>query len=93
MLYNSSLVDPAAIRGDIEVLGIPITELATNLGSVKVGNMLMLGAFIRVSNLISFERIVKNLPELLGKGKAPMLKANREALQLGFDYVKEQKQC
>lgn len=93
MLYNSSLVDPAASRGDIEILGIPITGLATNLGSVKVGNMIMLGAFIRVSNLISFERILKNLPELLGKGKAPLLKANKQALQVGFDYVKEQKKC
>jgi len=91
MLYNASLVDPASTRGDIETLGIPITQLAAELGSVKVANMIMLGAFIRVSNLISFDRLVKNLADVLGTGKAQMLKLNREALQIGFSYIKDQK--
>lgn len=89
LLYNASLVDTAASRGDIETLGIPITDLATELGNVKVANMIMLGAFIRVSNLILFERMLKHLPEILGTGKAHMLKLNREALQRGYDYVKD----
>jgi 2-oxoglutarate ferredoxin oxidoreductase subunit gamma len=93
MLYNASLGEPSTSRGDIEIQGIPITELATNLGNVKVANMIMLGAFIRVSNLISFERILKNLPEILGAGKSRLLKTNQEALQIGFTYVKEQKKC
>jgi len=93
MLYNSSLVNPEASRGDIETLGMPVTELATKLGNVRAGNMIMLGAFVRVSNLISFDKLLKNLPELLGKGKAHMLKTNKEALRVGFDYVKEQRKC
>ncbi len=55
MLFNSSLVEASSARGDIETLGIPITRLATDLGNVKVANMIMLGAFIRLSNLISFD--------------------------------------
>jgi len=53
--------------------------------------MIMLGDFIRVSNLISFDRLVKNLADVLGTGKAQMLKLNREALQIGFSYIKDQK--
>lgn len=93
MLYNASLVQATTVRGDIEVRGIPITELAAELGNVKVANMIMLGSFVRISNLISFERLLKNLPEILGAGKARLLNINKQALQLGFDYVKEQKQC
>ena len=51
--------------------------------------MIMLGAFIRVTNLVSFNRIIKSLPEILGAKKARLLKVNKEALQQGFDYVEE----
>ena len=93
MLFNSSLVGATSVRGDIEILGIPITELATELGNVKVSNMVMLGAFIRISNLISFDLLIKNLSEILGHGKARLLKINKEAFGVGFNYVKEQKKC
>ena len=91
MLYNSSLVEALSARGDIETFGIPITKLATDLGNVKVANMIMLGAFIRISNLISFDRLIKNLPEILGAGKARLLKINTEAFQTGFNYLEEKK--
>ena len=92
MLYNSSLVEPQSLRGDIETMGVPITELAKDIGNVKVANMIMLGTFIRICNLISFERLLKNLPEILGAGKARLLKVNQEAFQVGYNYLGEQKQ-
>ncbi len=94
MLYNTTLVDAADARGDIEVLGVPTTAIAAELGSAKVTNMVMMGAFIAVSNLLGFERMMKNLPEILGGGKAHLLKTNKSAFQAGYDYVKkEQKKC
>jgi 2-oxoglutarate ferredoxin oxidoreductase subunit gamma len=90
MLYNSSLIQPDAIRSDIEALGIPIMEIASKLGNTKVANMILLGAFIRVSNLINLDNLLKNLPEILGAGKAKLLKINEEAIKYGFNYVKEQ---
>jgi len=89
LLFNSSLVEATSARGDIETLGIPITKLATDLGNVKVANMIMLGAFIRISNLISFDRLIKNLPEILGAGKARLLKINTKAFQTGFNFLEE----
>jgi len=89
MLYNSSMVEPAQVRGDIEIRGIPTTELAKELGNVKVANMVMLGAFIRISNLISFDLLIKNLPEILGKGKVHLLKVNKDAFHVGYNHIKE----
>lgn len=89
LLFNSSLVEASTARGDIETLGIPITELATDLGNVRVANMIMLGAFIRISSLISFEKLLKNLPEILGAGKARLLKINTKAFETGFNYLEE----
>jgi 2-oxoglutarate ferredoxin oxidoreductase subunit gamma len=90
MLYNTSLVDAAHARGDIEALGVPTTRIATELGNMKVTNMVMVGAFVGVSNLLSFDRMMKNLPDILGGGKAHLLKANKDAFQAGYDFVKKE---
>jgi 2-oxoglutarate ferredoxin oxidoreductase subunit gamma len=91
LLYNSSLVEPSNLRGDIETRAIPITELATGLGNVRVANAVMLGAFLRISNLIPFERLLDNLPEILGASRARLLKINEEAFNLGYNYAGEKR--
>lgn len=89
MCVNSSIVNTSNARGDIEVVAVPTTELAEKLGTIKVANMIMLGAFIRASDIVSFDFLMKHMAEILGEGKSKLTKINREALQLGFDYVKE----
>jgi 2-oxoglutarate ferredoxin oxidoreductase subunit gamma len=89
LLYNSSMVEPAKVRGDIEIQGVPISELAQKIGNIKVANMIMLGSFIAISNLLSFERIVENMPEILGDGKARLLKINQKAFELGYHFIEE----
>ena len=84
---NSSLIEIEAVRGDIEVVEVPATELAENFGNTKVANMVMLGAFIRKSNLVSLETVIEEIKETLGKKKASLLDLNKKALNAGFDMV------
>lgn len=89
ILVNSSIVDISAARGDIEIVAVPTSELAEKLGTIKVANMIMLGAFIKASSIVSYDFMVKNLSQILGEGKSKLIKLNKEALELGFNYVKE----
>jgi 2-oxoglutarate ferredoxin oxidoreductase subunit gamma len=86
---NSSLVHTESARSDIEILAVPTSELAEKLGSVKVANMIMLGALVRASSMISYDAMVANLAEILGKGRAKLLELNKRALTLGHDYTKD----
>jgi 2-oxoglutarate ferredoxin oxidoreductase subunit gamma len=86
---NSSIVDSSGARHDIEVMPVATTQLAEQIGSVKVANMVMLGAFIRASSIISFDFMIKNLTQILGEGKASLMKLNKQALEKGFNLVKE----
>jgi len=88
ILVNSSMVNSTSVRGDIEVLEIPTGELAETIGSIKSANMVMLGAFVRVTNLVGLPLLLKYLPEILGAGRARLLKVNKEALECGYNYVK-----
>lgn len=89
LCVNSSIVDATSARGDIEILAVPTSELAEKLGTIKVANMIMLGAFIKASSAISFDFLIKNLTGILGEGKSKLVKLNQDALELGYDYVKE----
>jgi len=86
---NSSLVNTESARSDIEILPVPTSELAERLGNIKVANMIMLGALVRASNMISYEAMLKNLEAILGEGKAKLVKLNREALTVGYNYARE----
>jgi 2-oxoglutarate ferredoxin oxidoreductase subunit gamma len=86
---NSSLVNTDSARSDIEIVAIPTSELAEKLGTIKVANMIMLGALVRASNMISYDAMVKNLNEILGEGKSKLIKLNKEALELGYNFLKE----
>jgi 2-oxoglutarate ferredoxin oxidoreductase subunit gamma len=86
---NSSLVNTDSARSDIEILAIPTSELAGRLGTMKVANMVMLGALVRASNMVSFDAMLENLNEILGEGRSKLIELNREALSLGYNYTKE----
>lgn len=87
ILVNSSIVNVSSARGDIEIVSVPTSELAEKIGTIKVANMIMLGAFIKVSGIISYDFMIKNLTAILGEGKAKLIKLNKEALEMGFTYV------
>ena len=87
IFVNSSIVDVSSARSDIEIVAVPTSELAERIGTIKVANMIMLGAFIRLSNIIAYDFMIKNLTDILGEGKAKLIKLNKEALEMGYNYV------
>ena len=57
IIYDSSLIDVPPTRQDVEVVAIPVTEIADRIGSPKVANMVALGAFMGVTGLLGREPI------------------------------------
>jgi 2-oxoglutarate ferredoxin oxidoreductase subunit gamma len=84
LFINSSLVDAETTRGDIEVIRIPANTIAEELGSPKSANMVMLGAFIKKSNLVSLETVIEELKNVLKKKKS-LIDINTKALKTGHD--------
>ncbi len=85
ILVNSSMVDNASDRTDVQIVRVPAYEAAMNMGNVKAANMIMLGAYIEVTRAIDEESILSAFVE---HGTKPeMLKSNREALETGRRLV------
>jgi len=87
IFLNSSMIESRPIRGDLEIFEIPINELTKQLPENKVSNMVMLGAFIKKSGLVSFETMIQVLKDTFGHRNPAILKLNKSALLLGYNYL------
>jgi len=83
---NSSLIDAEVMRGDIEVVGLPANTIAEQMGNPRSANMVMLGAFIKKSNLVKLDTLFEGLKEAFRK-KGNLVAINEEALLAGYNLL------
>ena len=87
LLINSSLITRTATRTDVTILEIPVNDMANQQGSLRVANMVMLGAYIALSRVVKKETIIEALKEVLGETKQHLLDINLRALEQGIAFV------
>ena len=80
---NSSLVGDVDIRTDLTVIKIPANQMAIQLGSSKVANMLMLGAYIAENDFMNLETAKAALVRVLSEKKHNLIEINEKALAKG----------
>ncbi len=83
---NSSLVEQELSRGDITVIKVPANSIAEEMGSSRSANMVILGAFIKKSGVVSISSVIEALKNTLG-GKKKLLDVNERALRAGYDLI------
>ena len=88
---NSSLVKSGAERDDVTIVPIPVTEMAMELGSLKVLNIVMLGAYIGYTGLMDEDLVLDCILRLLGK-KPEFIEMNKKAFSMGLEAGKKAKQ-
>jgi len=88
LVINVSLLDRKVERKDLEIVRVPATEMAMELGNVKVANMIILGAYLKKKKILTISNVVKSLPKVLGEKKKGLLEVNEKALEKGRNLVK-----
>jgi len=89
LLINSSLVDKRASRKDIRVYEVPGSKIAEELGNPKIANIVILGALLKLTGIVSPEKVMDSLRKVLGPSKERLIPLNRSALEAGASYVSE----
>jgi 2-oxoglutarate ferredoxin oxidoreductase subunit gamma len=75
------MVTTQPTRPDIRVIGVPATDAAKDMGNPKVANMVMLGAYLRLTKAVDDESVLSSLIE---HGlHADLVEINRKALMAG----------
>ncbi|HVJ48418.1 2-oxoacid:acceptor oxidoreductase family protein [Desulfitobacterium sp.] len=89
LLMNSSLIDVSPQRQDIQVVRIPSDDLANEkFGNTRVANMIILGAYLELTQALSLESVEKALKKVLPEYRHSLIPLNRNALELGVSMVK-----
>lgn len=86
IILDSDLVTRDVARKDIKVIKIPAQTLAANIGSSKIANMVLLGALVQETSIVSMEQLLASLKE---HGKEKFFEVNKKALELGAQIVRD----
>ncbi|MFZ2400036.1 MAG: 2-oxoacid:acceptor oxidoreductase family protein [Smithella sp.] len=90
IFLNSSIIKDSPHRHDVKVIRVPCADIAQELGNIKVVNIIMMGAFIKVTGIVSPEIYLNSLESIMGSRKKSLAEINRKAFTAGFDYLKSQ---
>jgi len=87
ILVNSSVCKHKVSRTDIEVIEVPADEIANEIGSKKVANIVMLSAYAKHAKVFNEEEITTVVVKKLGR-KPEFLEMNKEAVRRGMSLIK-----
>lgn len=87
LIINSSLVTRVSERSDIKMIEITATDIAADLGNARVANMILLGAFIELTKVVSVDSIIQSLKKVLSEEKHNLIDVNKQALSKGASMV------
>ena len=91
LFINSSIVDEADItRTDVKVVKAPVTELALEMGSSKVLNVIMLGVYVGCTEVVPPEVVWETIEHKLGS-KPKLLPLNKQAFEKGLEIGRSQR--
>jgi 2-oxoglutarate ferredoxin oxidoreductase subunit gamma len=87
LIVNSSLVTRRSDRDDIRAIYIPATDAATELGNVRLANVICLGALVQATSIVPLEAVSQALDDHLPQRHRDLLDLNKAALRKGADLA------
>ena len=87
LIYNTSMIKIKPTRTDVEILPMPATEMADELGSLRVANMLVVGAIIEKTKILKPEIVLDSLNTVVKHKK--FIPLNNDAIKKGMEYARE----
>lgn len=88
LVVNSSIVKAKGCFSDITSILVPADEIARSVGLDKAANLVMLGAYLAASEIVSAGAVREAIRTYLGASKQHLLVANLAALEAGQLHLK-----
>lgn len=88
VLINSSLIHVGSGRKDVDELLVPCNEMAAEAGNPRCANIVMLGALIGRTNLVSREPVLSRIKYSFAKKGDDALRINIRAFGMGEELAK-----
>lgn len=86
LVVNSTIVDTADTRQDIQIIHVPAGDVAKELGNPSLGNMVCLGALLNHLKTANLASIQKSVDKVVGNKKPQLRQINLAAVEKGITY-------
>jgi len=88
LFLDSSIIKREVKRDDLRIFKIPASDIAVELGSNQVSNLVLLGAISKATGILPLKEIENELEKKLKEeGKESLLTLNKQALERGTQLV------
>lgn len=85
LFVNASLVNKRNARPDIKAVYVNATEIALKQGDGRMANMVMLGAVLKLTGMVSIEAVEKAMHKTFSGKLQKLIAGNLRVMKLGFE--------
>ncbi|OQY25366.1 MAG: 2-oxoacid:ferredoxin oxidoreductase subunit gamma [Anaerolineaceae bacterium 4572_32.1] len=89
LVVNSTLVREKSKRDDLGTVYVPANDLATELGNVKMANVVLLGALLATRPILSVEALKQAMEDHIPERRKHIIEPNKRALDRGIEYAQK----
>jgi 2-oxoglutarate ferredoxin oxidoreductase subunit gamma len=87
LILNTSLADRKPERDDLCLVPIPANQIAEEVGTLQVANMVALGAYVRARRSVSMDSLFSGLRGIIPEHRSEWLPLNETALRRGAEFA------
>ncbi len=87
VMVNTATFESEIDEDRYQVVRVPATDIAINLGSELGGSLVMVGAYLAATGLIGLDAAIEGMRESIPPYRTQHIAANETALRAGFDAV------
>jgi 2-oxoglutarate ferredoxin oxidoreductase subunit gamma len=89
LVVDSARIDARSWRADLEVVALPLTSLAGEVGDDRLVSIVALGALIGRRPIVQPRSMRNAIAELLGEGREALLAADLRAFEIGLEHSRD----
>lgn len=89
LLYDNNGITRYPVRKDIQMYKVEATVDAAKNDIIKVFNMIVLGAFLKIKPVVALDNVIKGLEKSLPTRRHHMIPLNRDAILRGMEIVEK----
>jgi len=87
LMVNQTLIPEQVRRNDIDVVYVPATDLAAEVGNSGVGNLVALGVMLACRPVVSLNSVDRIMEDMLARNQE-RLAENRQAIEKGVAWTR-----
>ena len=93
MFLNQDLIKEGPQKHDFRIVQVPANTLAHEMGNDRALNMIMLGAVVAVTGMVSEKSLVEAVATVLQGKKQALIDVNQQALVKGAEFISSSKKA